>query len=64
MTRKKNKIKSSLIVIPESYYKKKIKVELTKQDIDSIIDELRNVPHNLFMFFNYDKLIKKLRSKR
>ena len=48
-------------MIPEEYYKKKLKVELTAQEIESIIDELGRIPHNIFDFMKYDKLIAKLR---
>ena len=40
---------------------KRIKLELMSNDIEAIIEELKRVPNDLFIFFNYDKLIKKLK---
>ena len=49
--------------IPDEYYTKEIEVKLTKSDIDKIIGELEDACHNLYVFLEYDKLIKKLREK-
>jgi len=39
-------------------------VKLTGDEIDRIIDELERIPHNVFTFMNYDKIIKALRDAK
>ena len=50
-----------MVLIPEEYYTKLKKVELTQQDIDIIVDTLERVEHNIFTFQNLDRIINKLR---
>jgi len=50
-----------MVIIPAEYYKKKLKVELTVQEIEDIIDELERTQHNIFTFMNYNKIIEKLK---
>lgn len=52
------------MIIPESYYKKQLKIELTEAEIDMIIEELEVAPHNIFKFLGYDKLIEKLKKEK
>ena len=52
------------MIIPESHYKKKIKVELTEFEIDRIIEELERAPHNLYEFYNYRKMIDRFKSTK
>jgi len=40
---------------------KEVKIELLDTEIQMIIDELKRVPHNLYTFMNYEKIIKKLK---
>ena len=40
---------------------KEVKIELLDTEIQIIIDELKRVPHNLYTFMNYEKIIKKLK---
>lgn len=49
-----------MVVIEKDYYKEEMKVKLTEEDIDYIIDQLNRTEHSIFMFFRYDKIIKKL----
>ena len=46
-----------VITIPDSQIRN---VKLTGDEIELIIEELERVPHNLYEFLNYEKLIKKL----
>jgi hypothetical protein len=39
-----------------------VKLELTNEEIDKIIEELNNVNHSTFEFMNYKDLIDKLRN--
>jgi len=50
-----------MALIPTDYYTKNVKVEITQSEIQAIIEELERVPHNIFTFMNYAKLIKKLK---
>lgn len=43
---------------------KVINVKLTENEIDLIVDELGRVPHNVFGFMNYDKIVDKLKKVR
>ena len=54
-------IKKWKMIINPKDYKKKVKVELTKQEVGFIIDELGRVENNIFVFFGYDKIISKLK---
>jgi len=47
-----------VVIFPDNKIRK---VELTGDDIQRIIEELERVPHNLFEFMRYDKIIKKLK---
>lgn len=40
------------------------KVKLNDLEIDQIITALESSPHNLFDFFRYDKIIKKLEDRK
>ncbi len=51
------------MIIIESMNKSR-KIELTEQEIQLIIDELERVPHNIFEFLNYKKLINKLKNDK
>ena len=51
-------------MIPTGYYEWKKKVELTQAEIDKIIEELERTEHNLFVYLQYDKLIKKLKEEK
>jgi len=42
----------------------KVKLELMSDEINEIIDELERVPHNIYEFMNYAKLIKKLKQAK
>lgn len=53
-----------MITIPKGYYTKEKEVKLTESEIEMIIDELERVPHNLFEFMNYKRIIEKLRNKK
>ena len=35
-------------------------VKLTGDEITLLMEELERVPHNMYIFMNYDKIIKKL----
>ncbi len=48
------------MIIPESYYTEENEVKLTHADIDSIISELENTSHNLYVWAGYEKIINKL----
>jgi len=50
-----------MVIIPEKYYKKKLKVELTAYEIEQIIEELEQSPYNTFNLFGYNKIIEKLK---
>ena len=52
------------MIIPESYYKKEKQINLTEAEIDRIIEELERAPHNIFKFYSYDGMIKKLKRGR
>ena len=52
------------MIISEEYFTREIQISLTQQEIDYIIEELERVPHNIFEFMKYDKLIKKLRQDK
>lgn len=39
----------------------KIKLELMSNEIEYIIDELERTEHNIYIFFNYENIIDKLR---
>jgi hypothetical protein len=43
---------------------RKIKLELFSNEIEQIIEELERVPYNLYVYFGYGSLIKKLKSLR
>ena len=43
--------------------KKEIKVSLTEQEIEFIINELENSQHNIYEFCNYGLIIKKLKGR-
>jgi hypothetical protein len=43
--------------------KEKVKIELTRKEIDTIIEELNRVPYNVFKFGGYDKLIRRIRKE-
>lgn len=47
-----------MIVIEEP---KNIELELTTYEIESIIDELRHAPFNMYEFLGYGKIVNKLR---
>ena len=49
------------MIIPNDYFTKEKEVKLTEQEIDSIIEALERETHNLFIFLDYDKIIKKLK---
>jgi len=49
------------MIIPEEYYTKEIEIKLTAQEIETIINELESMPHNIFEFMNTQKIINKLR---
>ena len=52
------------MIISEEYYKKNMKIELTGCEIDVLIDALNNQSHSCFEFFNYDKIIAKLKENK
>lgn len=39
----------------------KVELELMSNEIEGIIRELQEAPHNIYMFLNYNELIKKLK---
>lgn len=38
--------------------------KLTGDEITLLVDELERVPHNVFEFFNYNRIIKKLKDAK
>ena len=52
------------MIIPDEYYSKEIKIKLTHQEIEQIIETLERTEHNLFVFLGYDKIIKKLKREK
>ena len=52
------------MIIPSEYYTEEKEVKLTQQDIDIIIDHLNRIEHNLFIYMDIDKIIKKLKGEK
>ncbi len=52
------------MMIPESYYKKKLNVKLTEAEIDIIIEVLNSTRHDIYDYLDYDGLIKKLKKEK
>jgi len=50
-----------MTVIPEPT---KIKLELMSNEIEFIIEELEKASHSTYNYFNYDKIVKKLKDAR
>lgn len=50
-----------MVIIAEEYYTEEKVVRLTQQEIEIIIDELERAEHNIFVYLQFDKIIKKLR---
>jgi len=50
------------MMIPEEYFTKELNVKLTSQEIEFIISELNRVPHDIFEFSDYQKIIDKLQN--
>jgi len=46
------------IIIPDNKIRN---VKLTGDEIRIMIDEMERLPHSIYIFFNYDKIIKILR---
>ena len=51
------------MLIPDSYYTEEKEIKLTQNEIDIIIDNLERVEHNIFIYLNLDKIIKKLKGR-
>ena len=49
------------IIIPDNKIRN---VKLTGDEIELLIDELERQPQNVFKFFNYSKIIKKLQEAK
>lgn len=47
-------------MITQKYYKEELTIKLTQQDIDFIIEQLKQAPFCIYDFLNYEKIIKKL----
>ena len=46
------------IIIPDDKIRN---VKLTGDEITLLMEELGRIPHNMYIFMNYDKIIKKLK---
>ena len=50
------------MIINEEKMNEIVKVELTRREIDLLIDELERAPYNVFVFLSYKDIIKKLKN--
>ncbi len=49
---------SMVVIIPDNKIRN---VKLTGDEIGIMIDEMERIPYSTYIYFNYDKIIKKLR---
>jgi len=50
-----------VVIIPDDKIRN---VKLTGDEIDMLAEELERVPHNIYTFLNYKKIIKKLKDAK